>query len=165
MAHYARSCGTIAGHMITTTHKITALLALLMIAYGCSRIGDNPSDDRAGDIGASPDAGPTRPNPCPFYDELDLDCDGVPWMDRATGQRIDNCDDDFNPDQRNSDHDFPGDLCDKWPLDSGNDFDGDGVSGHVDNCPAYDNPDQSDADDDGFGDPCDQADDGPACSC
>jgi hypothetical protein len=165
MAHYARSCGTIAGHM-TNTHKITLFLFLFLAPSlgACERLAGR-SDNRAGDIGASPDAGPMRPNPCPYYDELDLDCDGVPWIDWSTGQWIDNCMDDFNPDQRNSDHDFPGDLCDKWPLDSGNDFDGDGVSGHVDNCPAHDNPDQADSDSDGFGDPCDQADDGPACSC
>jgi len=84
---------------------------------------------------------------------------------------VDNCLDDYNPDQLNSDNDAIGDLCDNCPsIDNTDqsDIDGDGL-GDVcdpdidgddfpnidDNCPYVFNPIQEDGDNDGIGDVCD----------
>jgi hypothetical protein len=58
-------------------------------------------------------------------------------------------------DQRDSDSDGLGEVCDVCPLDANNDIDGDGVCGNVDNCPTIANPSQQDTDGDGIGDACD----------
>ncbi len=51
--------------------------------------------------------------------EADTDGDGV-------ADSVDNCPDDFNPDQTDSDEDGFGDACDVCVFDAGNDGDGDG---------------------------------------
>jgi hypothetical protein len=68
---------------------------------------------------------------------------------------LDNCPDNFNPDQADSDSDLLGDACDDCPLDPDNDIDEDGVCGDVDNCPEDYNPGQEDSDHDDMGDACD----------
>ncbi|MFH1530490.1 MAG: MopE-related protein [Pseudomonadota bacterium] len=72
----------------------------------------------------------------------DVDDDLVPDI-------VDNCPDDYNPDQADLDGDDIGDVCDP-------DVDGDGVLDDVDNCPLIWNPGQGDWDEDGLGDPCDE---------
>jgi sugar lactone lactonase YvrE len=79
---------------------------------------------------------------------LDSDADLIP-------DRSDNCPSLFNPDQRNSDGDTLGDVCDPFPRDSANDVDGDGAGADIDNCPTVANPNQADQDHDGIGDACD----------
>jgi hypothetical protein len=61
-------------------------------------------------------------------EEIDSDGDGI-------RDPIDNCPDDYNPDQDDMDNDEIGDICD--------------------NCPNDPNPDQADSDGDGIGDVCD----------
>jgi len=68
---------------------------------------------------------------------------------------VDNCVDDFNPEQEDADSDAAGDACDPCPNDPDDDFDQDGVCGDVDNCPDDVNPAQQDTDDDGLGNACD----------
>ncbi|PIR17359.1 MAG: hypothetical protein COV46_04795 [Deltaproteobacteria bacterium CG11_big_fil_rev_8_21_14_0_20_49_13] len=71
----------------------------------------------------------------------DKDKDGI--VDSA-----DNCPDWFNTDQKDSDNDGIGDLCDP-------DKDNDTKKNEVDNCPDIYNPDQKESDGDGIGDACD----------
>jgi hypothetical protein len=66
----------------------------------------------------------------------DTDGDGV-------DDAVDNCPDDYNPEQTNSDGDPPGDACD--------------------NCPTTDNEDQADGDSDDMGDVCDPCPADPDC--
>lgn len=61
----------------------------------------------------------------------------------------DNCPWTYNPDQKDSDCDSEGDVCD-------DDYDGDWVPNDVDNCPITYNPTQNNSDVDGAGDACDQ---------
>jgi len=69
----------------------------------------------------------------------------------------DNCDDDFNPSQRDVDCDDAGDECDNCPLvfNDQTNSDPDALGDACDNCPLDDNPTQSDVDADAFGDACD----------
>ena len=57
-----------------------------------------------------------------------------------------------NPEQKNTDGDEFGDMCDP-------DIDNDLISNVEDNCPDVDNPDQADQDGDGVGDVCDNCPD------
>ena len=54
----------------------------------------------------------------------------------------DNCIETPNPDQKDTDNDGIGDICD-------DDLDGDGVANSYDNCPNIANADQKDTDHDG----------------
>ena len=76
----------------------------------------------------------------PAYKERDTDVDDVP-------DSVDNCPMQANKDQKDSNNDGVGDVCD--------DYDYDGVMTYRDNCPAIVNPDQRDTDKDGMGDACD----------
>ncbi|MDO4881429.1 MAG: thrombospondin type 3 repeat-containing protein [Capnocytophaga sp.] len=76
----------------------------------------------------------------------DMDNDGVK-------DSKDNCVETHNPDQKDTDKDSIGDVCD-------DDLDGDGVVNKYDNCPNIPNPDQKDTDKDGKGDVCDDDIDG-----
>jgi hypothetical protein len=82
------------------------------------------------------------------YDALivpeDTDRDGF-W------NSIDNCPNSYNPDQKDTDRDGIGDVCD---LDDDND----NVPDATDNCPLTQNADQLDTDHDGIGDACDNCD-------
>lgn len=78
--------------------------------------------------------------PNPYFRPPDLDHDGI-------DDRIDNCLQLANPDQRDINNNRIGDACE--------DFDGDGVMNMTDNCPEHPNRLQQDSDSDGIGDQCD----------
>ena len=80
------------------------------------------------------------------YDPNDLDSDGIL-------NDVDNCPNVANSDQRDTDYDHIGDLCDQ-------DIDGDNLSNAADNCLAVANFSQHDLDSDGIGDACDYDRDG-----
>jgi hypothetical protein len=90
---------------------------------------------------------PNKDDPCPLQANVttcsngDTDGDGIP-------DATDNCLLTYNPDQKDTDGDGLGDLCDA-------DADGDGIANGNDNCPLVPNPDQKDSDHDGMGDACD----------
>lgn len=75
-----------------------------------------------------------------LYKERDTDNDNI-------SDGVDNCPMQANTDQKDSNGDGAGDVCD--------DYDYDGVATYRDNCPAMSNPNQSDVDKDGIGDVCD----------
>ena len=62
-----------------------------------------------------------------------------------------------NADQKDTDNDGIGDICDSFPFDADNDIDADGVPGNIDNCKFDSNPNQKDTDNDGIGDICDDS--------
>ncbi len=82
----------------------------------------------------------------PPFSEDDVDADGVP-----NGE--DNCLHALNPEQRDTDADGLGDVCD-------DDDDGDGVADEEDLCPTTRDAGQADLDGDGVGDACDPDVDG-----
>ncbi|NOK19350.1 amidohydrolase family protein [Corallococcus carmarthensis] len=92
---------------------------------------------------------------CVAFRGDDDDHDGVAtWKD--------NCPFVANADQKDTDGDGKGDLCDGCPADATtcaaqdpSDFDYDGITAPTDNCPLVVNVDQKDADGDGVGDACD----------
>ncbi|WP_375743084.1 amidohydrolase family protein [Corallococcus interemptor] len=92
---------------------------------------------------------------CQAFRGEDDDHDGVPtWKD--------NCPFVANADQKDTDGDGKGDVCDGCPNDAAtcevadpSDFDYDGITTPTDNCPLVANPDQKDTDGDGVGDACD----------
>ena len=81
-------------------------------------------------------------------DIIDSDGDGVE-------DSVDNCPENYNPDQSDVDSDGIGDVCDNDGDDDIQDKDNDGIEDSIDNCPETYNPDQSDVDGDGIGDLCD----------
>ena len=85
----------------------------------------------------------------------DWDCDGVVNIK-------DNCIFVYNPDQKDSDSDGKGDVCnpkliDPLFTDSRCDEDGDGIPDNKDNCLLVCNPDQKDVNKNRMGDVCDPA--------
>jgi len=118
--------------------------------YTESSLVDADEDGRAADV--DPDEGdacvPSTDN-APCRSTLDDDDDGV------TNPR-DNCRAVPNSDQRDTDDDGLGDLCD---TSDDRDDDEDGVANVRDNCPNDANADQRDEDGDGNGDVCDELDD------
>ena len=81
----------------------------------------------------------------PLYKEnvyIEKDTDGDTILDIH-----DNCPLQVNPDQKDSNGNGIGDVCD--------DYDYDGVPTYMDNCPQIENPYQEDKDRDGIGDVCD----------
>ncbi|MFP6639967.1 MAG: endonuclease/exonuclease/phosphatase family protein, partial [Myxococcota bacterium] len=70
---------------------------------------------------------------------------------------VDNCPNDFNPDQQDSDADGIGDVCDNCAAANPDqeDSEQDGVGDLCDNCTETPNFEQLDSDDDGVGDACD----------
>jgi Zn-dependent metalloprotease len=90
----------------------------------------------------------------------DLNCDGIDEYQSIQLANIDfdfilelvdNCPSAFNPDQKNTDGDAFGDVCD-------NDDDADGFRDDVDTCPLLFNLNQTDSDGDGVGDECEDDD-------
>jgi hypothetical protein len=68
---------------------------------------------------------------------------------------VDNCPEIANPDQKDSNNNGIGDVCEIDPCaEHGGDSDGDGVCDAVDNCPEIANPDQKDSNNNGIGDVC-----------
>jgi len=84
---------------------------------------------------------PAGAHACWNFDQRDTDKDGL-------GDVCDNCTELSNNDQADLDGDRIGDACD-------DDVDGDGIKNADDNCPLIYNPNQADADGDGVGDKCD----------
>lgn len=116
-------------------------------------IKDVDSEDSDGDGVSNNDDGcpfdplKTEPGLCGCgVSDIDTDFDGIPDC-------MDNCIEDFNPDQADLDKDGKGDSCDP-------DIDGDGKNNSADNCPLNHNPDQKDTNGNGIGDACDPDIDG-----
>ncbi len=105
---------------------------------------DDPNEDSDTDgdgIGDNADAFPGDPN-----ESQDTDSDG-------TGDSSDNCPQTPNQDQKDTDNDGNGDVCDS-------DLDGDGADNESDNCPLVSNKQSDDLDGDSVGDACDSDIDG-----
>jgi hypothetical protein len=92
--------------------------------------------------------GITTPSPC-ATEGGDSDGDGV-CDDK------DNCPNVSNPDQKDSNNNGVGDVCEPTApcATEGGDSDGDGVCDDKDNCPNVSNPDQQDSNNNGVGDAC-----------
>ena len=99
-------------------------------------INDACDPDIDGDgVANEVDLGPRQPPDGPVHRDNDRD---------GRGDECDNCRFRSNPDQRDTNGNGTGDLCD-W------DIDGDRVRNEDDNCDFIPNPDQWDADRDGIG--------------
>ena len=151
------------------------------------KIGDACDGDRDGDdTPEDADADPNTAMPCTGGNTSGCD-DNCPGDRNTTqedeefdgiGDKCDNCQDVYNPDQANLDNDKQGDLCDVDDDNDGilDDGDGSGTIGDSfcdpsadpniplpacdDNCPAVLNQDQANVDRDSIGDFCDADADG-----
>jgi hypothetical protein len=85
--------------------------------------------------------------PALYYFDIKVDSDSDGLLDY-----LDNCPNQSNVDQKDTDKDGKGDVCDT-------DDDNDSVLDAVDNCPGVVNPSQLDTDNDGKGNACDKDDD------
>ncbi len=147
--------------------KVTVILIVIFLVYSsCGGETDTKTTDSSEQIVNSDDSQGNNDNGnssditneqgeenspiVPVTTEPDDDADGV-INDK------DNCPKIANTDQKNTDGDSLGDVCDACPKDSQNDVDKDGVCGDVDNCPSVANADQKDSDGDGIGDLCDDS--------
>lgn len=121
--------------------------------YGASDPDDDgfiaPIGGRNG-VGAK-DLGSGDSNGTAGVDNDDDDGDGI--------EGGDNCPDEYNPDQKDTDQDGDGDVCDHDIDDDGvlndDDKNSSGVCTSTDNCSYIFNPGQLDTDGDGLGDECD----------
>lgn len=82
-----------------------------------------------------------------YCNDNDFDCIKITY---------DNCPNSYNPNQKDSDNDGLGDVCDPCVGKDNDDPDGDRICGKQDNCPNINNPEQEDSDNDGEGDACDK---------
>ncbi|NUN12508.1 MAG: thrombospondin type 3 repeat-containing protein [Myxococcales bacterium] len=115
----------------------------VLIDAGTPKLKD--LDKTRSDIGAY--GGPEGLEPT-----IDTDGDKHPDLE-------DNCPEDKNADQKDTDEDGEGDVCDETSGVT-DDQDDDGIKDVVDNCALVWNPEQEDADKDGAGNACDLDDDG-----
>lgn len=115
----------------------------VLIDVGTPKLKD--LDKTRSDIGAY--GGPDGMEPT-----VDTDGDKHPDL-------LDNCPEDKNADQKDTDGDGEGDVCDETSGVT-DDQDDDGIKDLVDNCPLVWNPEQVDTDKDGAGNVCDLDDDG-----
>ncbi|HEX4870931.1 MAG TPA: thrombospondin type 3 repeat-containing protein, partial [Nevskiaceae bacterium] len=114
--------------------------------FGGETTGSTPEVDPflwcASGLPNHPESNDPGGTPAPAEDQ---DGDGIV-------NEADNCPEAGNADQRDTDGDGQGDVCDvPPPVDS----DGDGISDAMDNCPFVANGQQDDEDFDGIGDACD----------
>ena len=91
-----------------------------------------------------------------ILDELDIEIPGLDFDGDGIEDNLDNCPGAANPNQKDTDSDGAGDICD---LSDDRDDDQDGIANIKDNCLAVSNPNQRDVDSDGIGDVCDATDD------
>ena len=95
------------------------------------------------------------------YPQQYYDCNGDCLLDSDNDNdcnELDNCVNNYNPNQLNSDGDLYGNACDNCPYvanSSQSDNDDDTVGNACDNCPDVSNYNQEDFDNDGIGDACD----------
>jgi hypothetical protein len=120
------------------------LAAVGLFAARFVRIDGGPRDTRLGGLSGFDLDAVAAVHSVEISGAPDADADGFP-------DAADSCPSVANADQRDTDGDGAGDLCDDEPLP---DADADGVPDVFDDCPEVSNPDQADADGDGTGDAC-----------